>query len=134
MTVSRRARLAARSGEPARPLAVRLLGLVAAGTVGILIAGGPVIAQTSMGTVQGTVKDATGAVLPGAMVVLVNEATNVRSERVTNSSGYYVFVNVRPGTYTLTVEMQGFSKAEVTAFTVGVNETVARQVSLQVGR
>jgi len=95
MTVSRRARLAARSGEPARRLAVRLLGLVAAGTVGILIASGPVIAQTSMGTVQGTVKDATGAVLPGAMVVLVNEATNVRSERVTNSSGYYVFVNVR---------------------------------------
>jgi len=102
--------------------------------VGILIASGPVIAQTSMGTVQGTVKDATGAVLPGAMVVLVNEATNVRSERVTNSSGYYVFVNVRPGTYVLTVELPGFSKAEVTAFTVGVNETVARQVSLQVGR
>ena len=47
---------------------------------------------------------------PGAMVVLVNQATNVKSERVTNSSGYYVFVNVRPGTYVLTVEMQGSTR------------------------
>ena len=134
MTVSRYTRLAARPGGPAGRPAARLLALVAAGAVAILIAGGPAAAQTSMGTVHGTVKDSTGAVLPGAMVVLVNQETNVQSERITNSSGYYVFVSVRPGTYILRVELEGFSKAEVTPFTVGVNETVAQQISLQVGR
>ena len=133
MTVRTRIRLAARSGEPITPGPLRLLSLVAAGAVAFLLVSGPAAAQTSMGTVQGTVKDSTGAVLPGAMVVLVNQATNVRSERVTNNAGYYVFVNVRPGTYVLTVEMQGFNKAEVAAFTVGVNETVAQQFSLQIG-
>ena len=130
MSVRRRTRRAARSGGPIERAASRLLGLVAAGAVVILFAGGPAAAQTSMGTVHGTVRDATGAVLPGATVVLVNQGTNVQSERVTNSSGYYVFVNVRPGTYALTVELQGFNKAAVAAFTVGVNESVAQQISL----
>ena len=133
MTVSKRTRLAARSSEPATPGPSRLLGL-AAGAVAFLLVSGPAAAQTSMGTVHGTVKDSTSAVLPGATVVLVNQATNVKSERVTNNSGYYVFVNVRPGTYVLTVELQGFNKAEVAAFTVGVNETVAQQISLQIGQ
>ncbi|MBE3132210.1 MAG: carboxypeptidase regulatory-like domain-containing protein, partial [Acidobacteria bacterium] len=134
MAVSKRVRLAARSGEPAGPGSLRLLRMVAAGAVALLLVSGSAAAQTSMGTVHGTVTDSTGGVLPGAAVVLVNQATNVKSERVTNSSGYYVFVNVRPGTYVLTVELQGFSKAEVAALTVGVNETVAQQISLQVGR
>ena len=51
--------------------------------------------------------DATGGVVPGATVTLVNEATNVQSVRLTNPNGYFAFVNVRPGTYTLTIELRG---------------------------
>lgn len=134
MTESGRVRLAARSVEPARSGLARLARLAAAGAVASLLVVGPAAAQTSMGTVHGTVKDSTGAVLPGATVLLVNQATNVRSERVTNSAGAYVFVNVRPGPYVLTVEMPGFNKAEVSAFAVGVNETVSQQISLQIGK
>jgi len=133
MTIGERIRPAAHSGGPARPGPSRLLCVAAASTVAFLLVSGAVIAQSSLGSVQGTIKDSTGAVLPGATVVLVNQATNVRSERVTNSSGSYAFVNVRPGTYALTVEMQGFSKAEVPGLTVGVNETVTQQISLQIG-
>ena len=133
MTASKRIRLAARSGEPARFGPWSFVGLVAAAVMAFVLAVGPAAAQTSMGTVQGTVRDSTGGVLPGASVVLVNSETNVKSERVTNSAGTYVFVNVRPGTYTLSVEMQGFNKAEVSAFSVGVNETVAQQIGLQIG-
>jgi hypothetical protein len=102
-------------------LAVSLLGVSTA------------MAQTSMGAVNGTVTDATGGVVPGATVTLTNEATGVAAGRLTDSAGYFTFVNVRPGGYSLTVELSGFNKAHVAAFTVGVNETVARNVSLKVG-
>ncbi|MFI5170273.1 MAG: carboxypeptidase-like regulatory domain-containing protein, partial [Vicinamibacterales bacterium] len=65
-------------------------------------------AQSSMGTVSGTVTDAAGAVVPGASVTLVNQDTNVHSTRVTNNDGHFVFVNARPGTYVLTFELTGF--------------------------
>src|SRR5262245_2323959 len=84
------------------------------------------LAQSSMGSVSGTVTDSTGGVVPGATVTLVNQDTDIRSERQTNPSGYFTFVNVRPGTYALTVELSGFNKAHVAAFAVGVNESVAR--------
>jgi outer membrane receptor protein involved in Fe transport len=92
------------------------------------------VGQTSMGGVSGTVTDGTGAVVPGASVTLTNAATNVQSTRPTNSHGFFTFVNVRPGRYGLTVELTGFNKAEVTTFVVGVNETVVRNVGLQLGQ
>ena len=98
-----------------------------------LLAPGAARGQTSMGGVSGTVTDPTGAVVPGATVLLVNQATNVRNERLTNSAGFFTFVNVRPGTYVLTVELSGFNKAQIMPFTVDVNQTVARNVTLQVG-
>jgi hypothetical protein len=98
-----------------------------------LISPALVLAQTSMGGVSGTVKDSTGAVLPGASVTLVNSATGVAVERQTNEAGFYWFVNVRPGTYSLSVELNGFNRAQVEAFSVGVNEAVIRNVGLQVG-
>ncbi len=72
-----------------------------------LVAPASAVAQTSMGVVNGTVTDTTGGLVPGATVTLVSEATNVQSVRQTNQNGYFVFVNVRPGTYTLTVELRG---------------------------
>src|SRR2546426_8787634 len=98
-----------------------------------LLGSGVAVAQTSMGGVSGTVTDPTGAVVPGATVTLVNQATNVRSERSTNRAGFFTFVNVRPGRYVLTVELSGFNKAQLTPFTVEVNQTVARNITLQVG-
>ena len=110
-------------------------------TVGVLfllaliwLASAPMLAQTSMGGVNGTVTDSQGAVLPGATVTLTSEDTNVATVRQTNGSGYFVFVNVRPGPYVLTVELQGLKTARVDRFIVGVNETVARNVTLQVGQ
>ena len=99
-----------------------------------LISPAAALAQTSMGGVNGTVTDASGSVLPGATVTLVNAATNVQAVRVTNEAGHFTFVNVRPGSYTLSVELEGFARAEVSPFTVGVNETLARSVTLQIGQ
>src|SRR5690242_11308058 len=65
-------------------------------------------AQTT-GMVAGNVKDAQGGVIPGATVALTSETrgTSVPSV-VTNVTGDYVFVNVNPDTYRVTVTMSGF--------------------------
>jgi outer membrane receptor protein involved in Fe transport len=106
------------------------LGLMA---LALLTVGSHAYAQTSMGGVSGTVTDPQGGVLPGAAVTLVNDDTGVTLERFTNQSGYFVFVNVRPGTYTLTVAMEGLKSARIPRFVVGVNETVSRNVTLELG-
>ena len=89
--------------------------------------------QTFFGGVNGTVSDATGAVVPGATVTLVNQATGVETETVTNASGLYTFVNVRAGRYAISVSATGFKVSQLPVFTVGVNETVGQNVSLEVG-
>ncbi len=91
-------------------------------------------AQTSMGAVNGTVTDTTGGVLPGATATLVNSETGIETVRVSNESGYFTFINVRPGRCSLTVELQGLKTARISDFTVGVNENVARNLTLEVGQ
>src|SRR5262245_64277418 len=68
-------------------------------------------AQAFTATLQGTVTDSTGAVVPNANVTLVNEATNVKQTKVTDSRGAYLFTLVPPGVYKLTVDMKGFQTA-----------------------
>ena len=74
----------------------------------------PVFAQTPSGEISGTVVDSSGSVLPGVRVTLTNAATNAVRLTQSNESGVYVFPAVPPGTYTLKVELEGFSTAEQT--------------------
>jgi hypothetical protein len=92
-----------------------------------------VSAQTSTGGVNGTVTDPNGAAVPGSTVTLVNKATNIEKQAATNESGYFTFVNVNPGTYSLRVEARGFSTAQTPPFDVGVNQTVPQNITLAVG-
>ena len=64
-------------------------------------------AQTATGQVNGTVTDNTEAAVPNAAVKLINQATGIETARSTNESGWYVFVNVPPGRYTLRVSSPG---------------------------
>ena len=89
-------------------------------------------AQRATGEVNGTIKDQTGAALTGALVKLTNQGTGIVDQTQTNSSGYYVFLNVQPGPYVLTVENTGFKTARVT-FDIAVNQTLTENVSLAVG-
>src|SRR5579885_1385683 len=90
--------------------------------------------QTSTtGRVVGTVSDATGAVVPKAEVELLNVATNVAQNAITDDTGSYQFVNVIPGAYKITVKMQGFRTATVTGLSVEVNKSADVPVKLEVG-
>src|ERR1051325_7722435 len=60
------------------------------------------------GTVQGTVKDATGAVLRAAAVGIVNPVSGIRRDTMTDEMGKFVFRNLPPNPYHITVAAQGF--------------------------
>lgn len=66
------------------------------------------LAQTTSGTIAGTVLDPTGAVVPAASVTLTDEGTKEIRETTGSDSGEFVFAAVRPGTYTVAVEKTGF--------------------------
>jgi hypothetical protein len=70
--------------------------------------------QTSAGTVNGTVRDQSGAVMPNVNVVVANADTNVTSTTRTNEAGFYFFPGLNPGAYKLTVESAGMQKYEGT--------------------
>src|SRR5579864_8686602 len=67
------------------------------------------LAQETTGGLQGVVKDPSGAVVPGAKVVLTGSNLVGSKETETDGSGYYRFANLPPGNYTLTVTSKGFS-------------------------
>ena len=86
----------------------RFRGVVVA-LMTVLLYAAPAGAQITTGTVAGTVKDAQGGVIPGATVVLVNDARgNKSSPAITNSSGDFVVPNLTAGTYTMEVTMPSF--------------------------
>jgi hypothetical protein len=79
-----------------------------------LFAGSLVHAQSigSTGTVTGTVVDEQGQVLPGASVTVISEATRASRTTTTSDAGTFRFAAVLPGSYTVRVELSGFSAYE----------------------
>ena len=86
------------------------------------------------GTVLGTVTDSTGGVLAGASVTLLNTATNNSRTQATNGSGGYVFPDVTPGSYTLSITAKGFKVSHVDEFHVDVAKSYNFAIALQVGQ
>ena len=99
-------------------------------TVGLSL---PATAQHTSAGVDGTVTDPTGSALPDAQVVLTNVDTNVAARAKTNKSGYYAFVNVNPGRYTMTISKQGFKSVVVPPFTLVIDQTFTSNQALEVG-
>src|SRR4029079_3993603 len=89
--------------------------------------------QGTTSRVTGTVQDADGAAVPGAMVTLTNEATGVSFNAETSESGTYSFDLVPAGKYTVTIEKQGFKKYIRTANPVNVNQPATINAALETG-
>ena len=77
--------------------------------------------------------DASGAVIAGAAVTLTNQNTKIEKQVTTNSTGYFIFINVAPGSYVAAISKTGFRTAQTPAFDVAVNQAVSENVSLAVG-
>ena len=84
-------------------------------------------------TLTGTVRDATGAVMPKASVVLKNTSTGSIRSLKTNSDGEYLAAALPPGQYDLTVVAEGFRKYQARDVTLRVAQKARIDVTLQVG-
>ena len=93
-----------------------------------------VMAQTGGGgSIQGTITDPTGAVVPGATVVATNVGTKIETTRETNAAGVYVIAPVPPGEYKLLVSATGFLTLIQEKVIVDALSTVNVNLTLQVG-
>jgi Carboxypeptidase regulatory-like domain/TonB dependent receptor-like, beta-barrel/TonB-dependent Receptor Plug Domain len=93
----------------------------------------PAKAQNSRGTILGHVQDASPAPVAGAKVTVSNVDTGVRNKFTTAAAGDYVFVNLVPGTYSITIEKDGFKSATSSGLILEVDQTLRQDVTLQVG-
>ncbi|MCC6536690.1 MAG: carboxypeptidase regulatory-like domain-containing protein [Bryobacterales bacterium] len=93
----------------------------------------PAMAQDTRGRVQGVVTDASGAVVAGASATLGNDNTGVVTQQTSNPNGQYLFDLVPPGTYTVTIELQGFKKFVQKNILVQARADVTVNAALEVG-
>ena len=90
-------------------------------------------AQVTTADLVGTIRDATGGVVPGVTVSVTNEATGVTRSATTGEGGTYSFTALPPGLYKLTAELSGFRKVERTGVALQVNQRAQIDMVLEVG-
>jgi Carboxypeptidase regulatory-like domain len=89
---------------------------------------------TSAGTVVGVASDSQGAVVAGATVTLTDVTLKTSRTVPSNDAGQYVFVNVPPGTYSLSVSMPGFSTTKIEGLVVSVGTQTTANAKLNIGQ
>ena len=108
---------------------MRVLGAALA----LLAMAGPLRAQSATGQITGTVKDATGAVVPGATVTVTSELTGSKREATTGKEGSFVIPLLPVSTYSVTATLQGFRPAKRTGVRLNVDQVVRVDLDLQTG-
>ncbi|MGH9326357.1 MAG: carboxypeptidase regulatory-like domain-containing protein [Terriglobia bacterium] len=88
----------------------------------------------AVGTIAGTVTDTSGAVVPSAKVVVTAEGTGVSTTAISNARGYYVLPSLRPTTYNLSVQKNGFRTYLQKGVILLANQSATVDVTLQVGQ
>jgi Carboxypeptidase regulatory-like domain len=88
---------------------------------------------TNSGTVVGEVTDQSGALIPGATVLLADPSSGMKMTKVTNADGKYVFPAVPPGSYSVTATKSGFSAARTDGQVVSVGSQLTINLSLRIG-
>jgi hypothetical protein len=99
----------------------------------ILVAAIPLHAQSTYGTILGTVQDSTGAVVPGAQVTLLNIGTMAKRVITSDGAGNYAFSNIDVGTYSLTISAEGFKTETVPSIPLTARETRRVDAALNPG-
>lgn len=89
-------------------------------------------AQSTFGSIRGTVSDVSGAVIPGATVTAHSLEQNFDRQATTNDAGEFVVENLQPGHYSITVEHSGFSKAVVQSTQLDARQDLRIPVTLSV--
>ena len=93
----------------------------------------PAVAQSTLGRVVGTARDGSGGVLPGATVTLESRATGAMLTTETQSDGAFIFPQVRPGLYTVKLELSGFKTVTYNEVKVDPGQEYSLAATLEVG-
>jgi hypothetical protein len=101
---------------------------------GLLLAVTTMPAQSTYGTILGTVKDSSGAAVPGAVISLTSLEKNETLTAKSNSVGDYEFLNLLPAHYTLSVVQSGFENFSATNILLVSRQTLRIDAALQVGQ
>jgi hypothetical protein len=91
-------------------------------------------AQTVVGRISGTIRDASGAVVPGASVTVTNAATNLVRAATTDGEGFYTVTNLPVGTYVVTAESAGFKRAEQRGVGLTADARLTIDLALEAGQ
>jgi len=91
------------------------------------------LAQTDRGVITGTVKDASGAVVPGAQVTAIQTSTNANFKTKTTTSGDFTVPSLPVGNYQVRVENTGFKTFLANRVEVGAGATVSLDVTMELG-
>src|SRR5580692_7745346 len=90
-------------------------------------------AQNTSGTIAGTVRDKSGAVIPNVTVIATNEATNVTNTVNTNDAGAYSFLSLPVGKYDVAARQTGFTEYKQIGITLDVNDHITIDIGMEVG-
>jgi Carboxypeptidase regulatory-like domain len=85
------------------------------------------------GSIQGYVRDSSGAVISGAHVVVIEVSTNLKRETITDDQGAYTFLALPPGKYNVTATLTGFQQATINDIDLTVNDRLRFDLTLAVG-
>jgi hypothetical protein len=99
----------------------------------VLVCSLPGLSQQTLGSINGTVLDPSGAAVVGATVTATNAAINVTSKATTSGSGYYQIFNLPIGTYVVTVAKDGFEATKLEKIPVQEARATTANASLKVG-
>jgi hypothetical protein len=94
----------------------------------------PALAQQTLGSLNGTVTDPSGAAVPGATVTVTNLATNFSSATKTQGTGFYQVFNLPIGTYVVKVSHEGFDTASLKGIPVQEARATTANATLKVGQ
>ncbi len=100
----------------------------------ILLGASCAFAQVDTGSISGTVKDTSGAVIPGARITLTNDDTGLVVAKNSGSAGEFVFSPLKIGHYSLAAELKGFERVEHTHLSVDVQQRVVVDFELPPGQ
>ena len=117
----------ARAQKP-RSCAATILALFSV----LVFASGMALAQSTNGSLSGTVTDASGAVIPGVPVTATNSNTGIVASSTTNGAGVYQFASLQPGTYEISTRSQSFQAATVKNVELQIDARLSIDFSLRV--
>jgi len=104
------------------------------GSLMILLCSNVSLWCAATGRLSGTIKDPSGASVPGARITLVNSVLKSEFKTVSNGLGFYSFPALLVGHYNLTIEAAGFKTPQKTSLTVDTDAALTVDVALQLGQ